>query len=244
MKDEIIYGIHPITEAINAGTPINRVYIQKDVHNDRLKELIHLMKDNAVPFQFVPREKLSRMTGQSHQGIVAQISYVEFQDIENVLPAIFESGKAPLLVILDNITDVRNMGAIARSAECFGIDAIIIPSKGGAAMNSEAVKASSGAIHKIPICRPINFIEGINYLIDSGVNLVACSEKAQKTIRDLDVSAPTCFVFGSEGDGINEQLMDMCTDHIKIPLKGKISSLNVSVAAGIIFYEAEMKRSL
>lgn len=241
-KDTLIYGIHSILEAINEGIPLNKVYIQKDIHNDRIREVIGKLKKQEIPFQLVPREKLNRLTMKQHQGIVAMSSPVEFESIENVLPQIFESGEIPVIAILDGITDVRNFGAIARSAECFGIQALVIPAKGGAMPNAEAMKTSAGALHKVKICREINFLRSLNYIKDSGLQLVACTEKATKQIADVDFSIPSAIVLGSEGVGIDPQLLELCEEKAKIPMVGEIQSLNVSVAAGIIFYEALRKR--
>ncbi len=233
-----IYGIHPVKEALDEGTPINKVYIQKDIHNERIGEIIELLKKYKVPFQFVPREKLNRLTSKVHQGIIALTSPVDFESIEQVLPGIFETGETPLIAILDGITDVRNFGAIARSAECFGVQALVVPSSGSAMLNADALKTSAGALGKIHLCREMNFNNSIKMIKDSGLQLIACTEKATKTISEINFSVPTAIVMGAEGEGIFPALLAMCDDQVKIPMQGKIQSLNVSVAAGIIFYEA------
>jgi len=234
---EKIYGINPVIEAICDGVPINKVYIQKDIHNERVASIIKTLKQYEIPFQFVPKEKLNRLTTKVHQGIVAISSPVEFASIENILPQIFESGETPFIAILDEITDVRNFGAIARSAECFGVQALVVPAQGSAMLNAEAVKASAGALHKVTICREIHFLNSINAIINSGLQLVACTEKATALISEIDLTVPTAVLLGSEGFGIDERLLELCNHRAKIPMTGGISSLNVSVAAGIIFYE-------
>jgi len=229
-------------EAIAEGVSFAKVFIQKDIHNDAIKEIIQKLKQHEVPFQFVPKEKLNRLTSKNHQGIIAISSQVEFATIEHVLPQIFESGETPFIALLDNVTDVRNFGAIARSAECFGVQALVIPAQGSAMLNADALQASAGALHKVTVCREINFMNSIQSIKNSGLQLVACTEKATKEISDIDFSIPTAIVMGSEGFGINKELLDMCDDQAKIQMVGEIQSLNVSVAAGIIFYEAMKKR--
>ena len=236
-----IYGIHPVREAVDEGIPINKVYIQKDIHNDRISELIDKLKKFQVPFQFVPREKLNRMTSKPHQGVIAMTSPVEFETIENVLPGIFESGETPLIAILDSITDVRNFGAIARSAECFGIHALVFPGSGSAMLNADALKSSAGALNKIHLCREINFMKSMLAIKASGLRLIACTEKAEKEISQVDYSFPSAIVMGAEDEGIHPSLLEICDEKVKIPMQGDIQSLNVSVAAGIIFYEARRK---
>jgi 23S rRNA (guanosine2251-2'-O)-methyltransferase len=240
---EKIYGIHSLLEALEAGTSLNKVFIQKDVQNDRIKQLIHKLKQQEVPFQFVPREKLNRLTSRNHQGVIAITSEVDFLTVENLLPQLFEAGQPPLLAILAGITDVGNFGAVARSAECFGIDALVIPSQGAAMVTSDAMKASSGALAKVHICREMNFLRSVKYIRDSGLQLIAISEKSEKAIAEIDFGLPTALVLGAEGSGISEDLMALCDQGAGIPMSGDIGSLNVSVAAGIVFYEAMKGRA-
>jgi 23S rRNA (guanosine2251-2'-O)-methyltransferase len=239
---EKIYGIHSILEAISEGVSFAKVFIQKDIHNDAIKEIIQKLKQYEVPFQFVPKEKLNRLTSKNHQGIIAISSAVEFASIDNILPQIFESGEVPFIALLDNVTDVRNFGAIARSAECFGVQALVIPAQGSAMLNADALQASAGALHKVTVCREINFMRSIDTIRNSGLKLVACTEKADKTISEVDFKGPTAIIMGSEGFGISKELLDICDEKAKIPMTGEIQSLNVSVAAGIIFYEAMKQR--
>lgn len=235
---EKIYGIHSILEAIDEGISFAKVFIQKDIHNDGIKEIINKLKQYEVPFQFVPKEKLNRLTSKNHQGIIAISSAVEFASIENIMPQIFESGATPCIALLDSVTDVRNFGAIARSAECFGVQALVIPAQGSAMLNADALQASAGALHKVTVCREINFMRAIETIKNSGLQLVACTEKAGKEIGEIDFSLPTAIVLGSEGSGISKELLDLCDQQARISMEGEIQSLNVSVAAGIIFYEA------
>ncbi|MDQ3072149.1 MAG: 23S rRNA (guanosine(2251)-2'-O)-methyltransferase RlmB [Bacteroidota bacterium] len=239
---EKIYGINPVLEALKEGTSLNKVFIQKDMHNDRIKDIINLLKKQEIPFQFVPKEKLNRLTNKNHQGVVAMGSEVDFLSVENLLPQIFESGETPFLLVLDGVTDVRNFGAIARSAECFGAHALVAPASGSAMINAEAVKASAGALHKVHICRELNFQKAINTIKNSGLQMIACTEKSEKYIGEADLTLPTALVMGSEGFGIDENLLAQCDVLTRIPMAGDIQSLNVSVAAGIALYEMLRQR--
>lgn len=241
--EEMMYGIQPVMEALAIGRSLNKVFIQKDIHNDRIGEIISILKQREIPFHFVPKEKLNRLTPKNHQGVVAMGSAIDFLSIENILPQIFETGELPLIAILDGVTDVRNVGAIARSAECFGVQALVVPAHGSAMINADAVKSSAGALHRIPVCRELNFQRSLNYIKDSGLQFIACTEKASKDIAELDFSAPSAIVLGAEGEGINEALLQQCNLRGRIPMVGEISSLNVSVAAGIVFYNAMLSRS-
>lgn len=237
-----LYGIHAVMEALDEAIPINKVFIQKDIHNERIRSIIMILKQREIPFQMVPKEKLNRLTTKNHQGIIALGAETEFQSIDAVLPGLFESGKSPLIAILDGITDVRNFGAIARSAECFGIDALVVPAQGSAMLNADAIQASAGALHKIPVCRELNFLKAVRYIKNSGLQLVSCTEKATDEIKDVDFDVPTAIILGSEGDGIHEDLLKASDKKVKIHISGEIQSLNVSVAAGVIFYESQRQR--
>ena len=242
MSKETIYGIHAVMEALTSGTPMNKVFIQKDIHSDRIKEIIALLKQYEIPFMFVPKEKLNRLTNAAHQGVIAMRSEVDFMSIDTLLPQLFEAGENPLIALMDGVTDVRNFGAIARSAECFGVHGLVAPAQGSALVNAEALKASAGALHRIHVCREINFARSVQNIKNSGLQLVACTEKAQLSIDQVDFSLPTAIVLGSEGEGIRPELLEMCDVMAKIPMYGQIQSLNVSVASGIIFYEAMKSR--
>jgi 23S rRNA (guanosine2251-2'-O)-methyltransferase len=190
----------------------------------------------------VPIDKLNRLTTKNHQGVVGYISSITYQKIQDILPAVFDAGKAPLVLILDRITDVRNFGAIARTAECSGVHAIIIPSRGAAQINADAIKTSAGALHKIPVCKEDDLKAVITYLRECGLQVVACTEKTTDNYFQHDFTLPVAIIMGSEEDGISNDILNVCDAKIKIPLMGKIGSLNVSVAAGVVLYEAVSQR--
>jgi 23S rRNA (guanosine2251-2'-O)-methyltransferase len=240
----MIFGLRPIIEALRSGKEIDRLFVQAGLKNDLFGELMGLLKKHNVPFQYVPIEKLNRLTSKNHQGAVGYVSSIVYHKIENILPAIFEKGKTPLILILDRITDVRNFGAIARTAECSGVDAIIIPSRGAAQINADAIKTSTGALHKIPVCREENLKQTIEYLRESGLQVIACTEKAEENYYQLDFDLPVAIIVGSEEDGISPEYLRMSDSLAKIPLLGKIGSLNVSVATGVLLYEVVRQRIL
>lgn len=237
MADLQIYGIHAVQEALNAATPLGKVYIQRDARNPRINELARDLKAAGVPVQLVPREKMQRLTKKAHQGVIAMLSSVEYMPIEELLPRIYEKGESPLLVVLDGVTDVRNAGAIARSAECFGAHALLMPAQGSALLNEDAVKSSAGALNRIPVARELHFNKATDFLAESGLQLIACTEHGEEDICRLDLTVPTAIVLGSEGAGIHPNLLAKCTAQVRIPMAGEISSLNVGVAAGIVLYE-------
>ena len=191
----------------------------------------------------MPLEKINRLTRKNHQGVFAFISPIDFHNIEDVIPTLFEEGKNPLILVLDRITDVRNFGAIARTAECAGVNAILIPEHNAAAINADAIKTSVGALHKITVCRTWNLKLSLQFLKDSGLQLIACTEKTQDDMYKLDYSPPTAIIVGSEEDGVSAEFLRMCDAKAKIPMIGKIASLNVSVATGVILYEAIRQRN-
>jgi 23S rRNA (guanosine2251-2'-O)-methyltransferase len=242
-KDEYIYGTRAVIEAINTGKTIERVFIKTGLNNELYQQLLSLIKENEIAFQFVPIEKINRITRKNHQGVLAFISPVEYSNIEMLLPALFETGKEPLILVLDQITDVRNFGAIARSAECAGVDAIIIPEKGMARIGADAVKTSAGAIHHIPVCKVSNLLKTIQYLKDSGIQIVAATEKADNIYTEGNFKTPVAIVMGSEESGISQSILNLADQKLKIPLFGKIESLNVSVSAALMIYEAVRQRN-
>jgi len=241
-KDDFIFGTRAVIEAIKNGRPVERVLIKKGLENNLFRQLFELVKENNIPFQFVPLEKINRVTRKNHQGVLAFVSAVEFTDIEMVLPGLFESGVEPLVLILDQITDVRNFGAIVRTAECGGVHAIVIPEKGMARIGADAVKTSAGALHLIPICRSSNLASAINFLKDSGMKVVASTEKAEKKYTEAKMNVPLALVMGAEDTGISPAILKLADEQVKIPLFGNIESLNVSVAAGLMIYEAARQR--
>jgi 23S rRNA (guanosine2251-2'-O)-methyltransferase len=238
----IIYGIRPVIEAINNDREIEKVLLQKGAGGENFRDLFHLIRQKNIFFQYVPAERLNRYTGGNHQGVVCFMSSVIYQNIYDILPFLYEDGKMPFLLALDKITDVRNMGAIARSAECAGVDAIIVPLKGSSQLNEDAVKTSAGALHKIPVCRHDKFHEVLVYLKESGVELVACTEKANDVFYQHNYPNPVCILIGNEYDGISPQYLSLCDKKVRIPMAGSIESLNVSVATGIMLFEVLKNR--
>lgn len=239
---ELIFGIRPIIEAIESGKEIDKVLISRDTEGELAKELKSILRDRDIPFQMVPVEKLNRVTRKNHQGVLAYISPIEYSKLENVLTSTFEKGEVPLILILDRITDVRNFGAIVRSAECAGAHAIVIPSKGAAQINADALKTSAGALHLVPICRANQLFQVVKFLQDSGVKVIASTEKTTHELYESDFRVPTAFILGSEDEGIEQELIDAADEACMIPLHGKIKSLNVSVAASVMLYEAVRQR--
>jgi 23S rRNA (guanosine2251-2'-O)-methyltransferase len=237
-----IFGIRSIIEAVNAGKTIDKLFIQKGLHNDLFAELWKLVRLKRINYKHVPLEKINRLTRKNHQGVFAFISPIDFHNIEDVVPTLYEQGKNPLLLVLDRITDVRNFGAIARTAECAGVDAIIIPEQNAAAINADAIKTSAGALHKITVCRTWNLKLAIQFMKESGIQLVGCTEKTQDMMYKPDYTLPTAIIMGSEEDGVSPEFLKMCDARAKIPLAGKIASLNVSVATGVVLYEAIRQR--
>jgi len=236
------YGIRPIIEAIESGKEIEKVFIQNGLSGQLMGELLSLCKEREIPYQNVPIHKLNRLTTKNHQGAIASISPVTFSNVENIVPFLFEQGKTPLFLILDRISDVRNFGAICRTAECAGVDAIVIPFKGGAQINADAIKTSAGAIYNIPICRAKDLKKVINYLKLSGLQIVACTEKGDSYYSEIDLTPPTAIIMGSEEDGISPEYLKLSDVKTRIPISGTVKSLNVSVAAAILTYEAIRQR--
>jgi 23S rRNA (guanosine2251-2'-O)-methyltransferase len=238
-----IYGTRAVIEALNSGKELDKVFIQEGVKNDLFRELMRSLSQAQVPYQLVPIQKINKMAaGKNHQGVVAIYSGVAYHDVENLLPQIFERGEVPLLLILDRITDVRNFGAIARTAECSGVHAIIIPARGSALITGDAVKTSAGALHKIAVCREQNLKHTIEFLTESGLQIVGCTEKTDSLIYTPDYTLPTAIIMGSEEDGISGEYLKRCTAKVKIPMYGTVDSLNVSVSAGVVLYEAIRQR--
>jgi 23S rRNA (guanosine2251-2'-O)-methyltransferase len=243
-KSELLFGIRPIIEAIEAGKEIDKILVQKEQSSPLMHELLQTAFQHKIPVQRVPVEKLNRITKKNHQGAICFMSSIVYASLDNVISDCFQSGTVPLILVLDRITDVRNFGAIARTAECMGVHAIVIPAKGAAQINSDAVKTSAGALNHIPVCREESLLKTIKYLKESGLLVVACTEKAQKTISEASYNDPVAIVMGSEEDGISDEIIKKADEIVRIPMAGKIGSLNVSVAAGMILYEAVRQRDL
>ncbi|TPE44697.1 23S rRNA (guanosine(2251)-2'-O)-methyltransferase RlmB [Pontibacter mangrovi] len=243
-KSEMIFGSRPILEALTAGKELEKIFLLRGTRNPTTDEIVKLAKSREVPVVTVPVEKLNKLTRKNHQGAVAMISPISYQPLSEIVTALFEQGKNPLLLILDRVTDVRNFGSIARNAECMGVDAIVIPSRGGAQINADAMKTSAGALNLVPVCREPNLKETIDYLKDYGFQVVACTEKTEHQLTDfaVDMVGPTAILMGSEEDGISPEYLKRADVKLRIPLMGQIGSLNVSVATGIILYEAMRQR--
>ncbi len=237
-EDDYIYGSRAVIEAIENGRTIERVLIKKGLKSELHHEVFELIKENRIPFQNVPVEKINRITRKNHQGIIAFLSPVEFFNIRDVLPGIFEKGMHPFILMLDQITDVRNFGAIVRSAECARINVIIIPEKGMAKIGADAVKTSAGALHHMTVCRENNLASAVSFLKNSGVKTIAANEKATTLYTRCKMNLPLAIVMGSEEKGISKSVLDEVDEQVKIPVLGKIGSLNVSVAAALMIYEA------
>lgn len=239
-KEDFIYGIRAILEALDAGKTVNKVLIQQGLTGDLWNTLKAALSSRKINPQFVPIQKLNKLTKQNHQGAVAYLSPIKYHTLEDVI----ESGnsKDALFLILDRVTDVRNLGAIARTAEINGVNGIIIPSAGSARVNADAIKTSAGALHKIKVAQTEHLKDAIYYLQANNIKVVGCTEKTDKDLPDADLKGPLAIIMGSEENGISDSLLKVCDDKIKIPMYGSISSLNVSVAAGIVLYEVNRQR--
>lgn len=243
MKNESqIFGIRAVIEAITSEKNIDKLFIQKGLQGELAKELLTLVKKQSISFSYVPVEKLNRLTRKNHQGVVAQTSPIEFHDLENLVLNITESGEVPLFLILDQLSDVRNFGAIIRTAECTGVHGIIIQKKGGAPVSADTIKTSAGAIFKIPICKVDHIKDALYYLQASGLQIVAATEKASNTIYETNLNVPTAIIMGSEGKGITNSILKLVDYQAKLPMFGEIGSLNVSVACGVFLYEVIRQR--
>lgn len=240
---EIIFGVHPVMEALKAGVEVEKLMVQNTARSPQMTEILRLARQLEVPVQMVPVEKLNRLTRKNHQGIVAFTAHLSYQKLSAVLPMIFEAAMEPFLLILDRITDVRNFGAIARSAEASGVHALVVPSRGSVQINAEAVKTSAGALHRVNVCREENLKTTLHYLKESGVKIVAVTEKASVEYWKADLQGPVALILGAEDTGISEEYLKMADVRIKMPMMGEIQSLNVSVAAGIACYEIVRQRN-
>lgn len=243
-KQTTIFGIYPIQEAISSNTYIDKLYVQKGASNPKIDALIKTVEKKNVSISFVPFEKLDKLTRGNHQGIVAVTSPIAFSSLEEIVEKVIESKKAPLFLILDQISDVRNFGAILRTAECTGVDAVIIQKKGGAPVSGDTVKTSAGAIFKIPVCKVDHIKDAIYYLQGSGIATIGATEKTDETIYGMKLDQPLAIVMGSEDKGISKSVLGILDHKASLPLLGEINSLNVSVACGAFLYEVVRQRSL
>jgi 23S rRNA (guanosine2251-2'-O)-methyltransferase len=243
MKEtEMIFGTRAVIEAVQAGKDVDKILMRRDLHNDLSRELFNIVKTTHIPIQRVPQEKLDRLTRKNHQGVIAFISAVTYQRLEDVVPLLYEEGKTPLILLLDGVTDVRNFGAIARTCACAGVNAIVIPSRNSVSVNADAVKTSAGALLSLPVCKENSITGAIKYLKDCGYRIFAATERAEQIYTQTDYSAPTAIVIGGEDAGISSENLRICDEWIKIPLLGTIASLNVSAAASVLLYEVVRQR--
>lgn len=242
-QKEMIFGLRAVIEAIDAGKSLDKVLLRRDMSSALAKELYAKLKDIPVAIQKVPVEKLNSYTDKNHQGVIAFLSPIDFEQIDTLLPTLYEAGKVPFFMVLDGITDMRNFGAIARTAVCAGVDALIISTHKSVAINGDAVKTSAGALLTLPVCKVENLKETLSFLKASGVNIIASTEHTDKPYTSTDFNLPTAIVMGSEDIGIQDDILNLATEKVRIPMKGKLESLNVSVAAAIMMYEVVRQRS-
>ncbi|HZL76950.1 MAG TPA: 23S rRNA (guanosine(2251)-2'-O)-methyltransferase RlmB [Bacteroidales bacterium] len=242
-ESDCIFGLRPVIEAIKAGKQIDRLLIKQGLQGQLYHELMSEVRNYGIAYQIVPVERIELVTRKNHQGVLAWLSVIEYQHIANLLPMIFEKGDDPLIVALDGVSDVRNFGAIARSAECLGAHAVLIPEKGSARITADAVKTSAGALHSFPVCREKSIVKSIEYLKESGLKIISATEKTGIEASKAQLTGPAVLILGSEEKGISRELLALTDQEIIIPMTGKIGSLNVSVAAGILIYEIIRQRS-
>jgi 23S rRNA (guanosine2251-2'-O)-methyltransferase len=242
-ETDCIFGMRPIIEAIKAGKQIDRLLIKQGLQGPLYQELMTEVKAFGISYQIVPVERIELVTRKNHQGVLAWLALVEFQHITNILPAIFEKGEDPLIIALDGVSDVRNFGAIVRSADCLGAHAVIIPEKGSARITADAIKTSAGALHTFPVCREKSIVRSIEYLKESGLKIICADEKRGDFADKADLTGPAVLIMGAEDKGISRELNELADVRVKIPMSGGVGSLNVSVASGIILYEIARQRN-
>lgn len=237
MEKDFIFGIHPIIEAIEAGKVFDKVFLQNGLLGDNIRELKIKLGEAGIKAKYVPIEKLNRLTRKNHQGVCAFLSPVQFYKLEDVIPELFEKGKMPFILMLDHLTDVRNFGAICRTAEIVGVDAIVIPDEGSAPVNSDSIKTSAGALFNVKICKEKNLLKALEFLKLSGIKTVCATEKTDKNIYEEKLALPIAIVLGNEEKGISRDILKNADEKLKLPMYGKTDSLNVSVACGVFLYE-------
>jgi len=242
-ESDYIFGLRPVIEAIRAGKQIDRLLIKQGLQGALYHELMSDVKKHNISFQIVPLERIELVTRKSHQGVLAWLSVIEYQHIENLLPSIFEKGEDPLILVLDSVSDVRNFGSIVRTAHCLGAHAVVIPEKGSARITADAVKASAGALHIFPVCRERSVVRSTQVLKDSGLRIICAEERSAISITESNLSGPVALILGSEEKGISRELTALADLRVKIPMSGTIGSLNVSIASGILLYEVIRQRT-
>ena len=241
-NSDIIFGLRPVIEAVEAGRTIDKILLKKDLNGELAVRLCHLAREYMIPVQRVPVERLGKYTRKNHQGVVAFAAAVEYHRLGQLVPTLFEDGALPFILVLDGITDVRNFGAIARTAECCGVNAIVIPERGSVGVGADAVKTSAGALLHIPVCRERSTVAGVRYLKESGCSVVAVTEKSSHNYTEGDYTGPIALVMGVEDTGISPDVLALSDSRAAIPMFGAIGSLNVSVAAGVMMYEVVRQR--
>lgn len=236
-KPNLIFGMHPLLEALEAGREIDKILLKRGLRSEEVSRITALARERTIPLQIVPEERLTRLTRKQHQGVIAFISEIEYTPLETLIPMLYEAGRSPFVLLLDGLTDVRNFGAIARTAECAGVDALIIPERGSVTVTADAIKTSAGALHRLPVCRVSSIMSAVSLLQASGLKIVAASEKARDVYTETELRLPLGLVLGAEDEGVSEEVLRRADHIVRIPQVGAIGSLNVSVAAGILVYE-------
>lgn len=240
---DMIYGTRAVIEAIRAGKQIEKILVQTGLNNELIRELTGVAREHNVPVTYVPQEKLNRLTTKNHQGVVCMLSAISYAQVNDLIDFAYSEGREPFFIVLDRVTDVRNFGAIARTAECAGVTGIIIGDKGNAPITSDAMKTSAGALNHLPVCREPDLKKTLKFLRENGIMVVACTEKAEKDIYEIKFDQPVALIMGSEEDGISDTLLRECDALVRIPMRGKIESLNVSVATGVAVYEVVRQKA-
>lgn len=241
-KSQVVFGIRAVIEAIESGKQVDKVLMNKDLGGELARELLSVTREYNVPVQRVPVERINKVTRKNHQGVIAFMAAVDYYHVDDIVPALYDEGINPLVVVLDGVTDVRNFGAIARTCECAGVNCIVIPERNSVSVNADAVKTSAGALNYLPVCRERNLVKAVQYLRDSGFKVMGASEKTDLNYTKADFTGPVAIVLGAEDTGISTDVLKLCDTLVAIPEFGQINSLNVSVAGGIMIYEVVRQR--
>lgn len=241
-KSQVVFGIRAVIEAIESGKQVDKVLMKKDLGGELARELLSVTREYNVPVQRVPVERINKVTRKNHQGVIAFMAAVDYYHVDDIVPALYDEGINPLVVVLDGVTDVRNFGAIARTCECAGVNCIVIPERNSVSVNADAVKTSAGALNYLPVCRERNLVKAVQYLRDSGFKVLGASEKTDLNYTKADFTGPVAIVLGAEDTGISTDVLKLCDTLVAIPEFGQINSLNVSVAGGIMIYEVVRQR--
>lgn len=241
-KSQVVFGIRAVIEAIESGKQVDKVLMKKDLGGELARELLSVTREYNVPVQRVPVERINKVTRKNHQGVIAFMAAVDYYYVDDIVPALYDEGINPLVVVLDGVTDVRNFGAIARTCECAGVNCIVIPERNSVSVNADAVKTSAGALNYLPVCRERNLVKAVQYLRDSGFKVMGASEKTDLNYTKADFTGPVAIVLGAEDTGISTDVLKLCDTLVAIPEFGQINSLNVSVAGGIMIYEVVRQR--